>query len=104
MTIVEVLSLMYLHKISLRETFVNAKINFTLVYIIEVIVYLIICILTIFTAITNNKKAYDLNNKVYIIFILIMFFLISFVYLTYGNFINSIIFLIYNNILKAKNK
>ena len=104
MTIVEVISILYLKKVSLRQTFIDAKINFTLVYILEVITYLVICISTILTGITTNKKMYSLNNKLYIIFILVMFFLIAFFYLTYGNFINSIIFLVFNNILRTKNK
>ena len=92
MTIIEVISIIVFKNLSSSEKYINATINSSLVYTLEVIVYLVICIITILTGITTNKKMYLLNNKLYLIFILVMFFLISFCYLTYGNFINSIIF------------
>jgi len=104
MTIVEAVSIIIFKKISTGEKYINANLNYSLIYTLEVIVYLVVCITTILTGITTNKKVYSLNNKIYLIFVLVMFYLISFFYLTYGNFINSIIFLIFNNILRVKNK
>ena len=104
MAIVEVISIIVFKKISTGEKYVEAELNYSLIYTLEVIVFLVISIATILTGITTNKKIYALNNKIYLIFVLVMFYLIAFFYLTYGNFINSIIFLIFNNILRVKNK
>ena len=104
MTIVEIFALIHVHEMSTRETLIAVNINFTLVRILEIIIFLLLCLLTVLTTFTTNKKVYSLNNKLYIIFILVMFFLVSFLYLTPGNFINSVIFLIFNNIIRIKAK
>lgn len=104
MTIIEIISLYFLYHQTKTEEFLNARISFRAIFYLEIIVFSCLAIITYFTYITKNKNVYSLNNKLYLVFIIIMFFLISFCYLGYGNFINSIIFLIFNNILKSKNK
>ena len=104
MTIIEGLFLYFAYKDLSSRYYIDAGLTFRDILPYEIVVYVFSMVATLLVSRTTNKKHYVLANKHYIVYLLVMFYLISFRFVTLGNFINGIVFMIYNNYLRITYK
>lgn len=102
MTIIEGVFIFNLYNSLKGIEYIKAGVTFTNVLPYEIAVYIFLMIGAHLIALTPEKKHYNFVNRFFIIHLIVMFYLISFRFVTFGNFINGIIVVLYNNYLKFK--
>ena len=102
MTLVEGTFLVLAYKHLNGINYIKAGVTFRDILPYELAVYAFLMIGAHLIALTPEKKHYNFVNRFFIIHTIVMFYLISYRFCTFGNFINGIIVVIYNNYLKFK--
>ena len=104
MTIIEGIFIYLLFNTLRGEEYVKAGVTFGHVLPYEIAVYVFLIIAVHLIALTPEKKHFNFVNRYFIIHLFVMFYLISFRFVTYANFINGILVVLFNNYLKIKKK
>lgn len=104
MTIIEGVFIYILINKLKGEEYVKAGITLKNVLPYEIALYVFLIIAAHLIALTPEKKHFNFVNRYFIVHVIVMFYLISFRFVTYANFINGIIVVLFNNYLKFKNE
>ena len=82
--------------------YIKAGVTFRDILPYELAVFAFLMCAAHLIALTPNKKHFNFVNRYFVIHTIVMFYLISFRFVTFGNLINGIIVLVFNNYLKFK--